>query len=211
MVILSSRTPSNVCTCSASSPGTLTRASVPPFSSITRRNATSDARLRGLSSSAVDHTWLWKLNPHKGPYCKTNEFVDAVRVRLGCAGPTEPTECAAYNAGLFDIGAAHASCCALVSGSSRALSSAPPMLLALCNTRTALRVSISAPHAQAGVASTATQTRVADKLAHYGPTSNHPPRPEDQLHRRPLERLWQTPLLHVDCFPYSRQVHLSEA
>ena len=83
--------------------------------------------------------------------------------------------------------------------------------LALCNTRTALRVSISAPHAQAGVASTATQTRVADKLAHYGPTSKQPPRPEDQLHRRPLERLWQTTLLHVDRFPYPQQVHLAQA
>ena len=48
-------------------------------------------RLRELSCPDVDHTWLWKLNPRRGPILNADEFVDAVCFRLGCAGPVEPT------------------------------------------------------------------------------------------------------------------------
>ena len=41
------------------------------------------------------------------------EYVDSVRLRLGCAGPCEPVPCAACQNGSLDTGAAHATCCAV--------------------------------------------------------------------------------------------------
>ena len=70
-------------------------------------------RLAELSDPNVDHTWLWRLNPRHGPTLDPDEYIDSVRFRLGCAGPTEPVTCAACNSGVLDTGAAHASCCAL--------------------------------------------------------------------------------------------------
>ena len=66
-----------------------------------------------LGDSSVDHTWLWRLSPRHGSTLEADEYVDSVRFRLGCAGPAEPTTCAACNSGILDTGAAHASCCAL--------------------------------------------------------------------------------------------------
>eukprot|EP00973_Karenia_brevis_P080384 11152692-Karenia_brevis.AAC.1 len=40
------------------------------------------------------------------------EFVTAVRLRLGGAGPDEPVLCAVCEANLLDASAAHALCCA---------------------------------------------------------------------------------------------------
>ena len=70
-------------------------------------------RLAELGDSSVDHTWLWRLNPRHGSTLEADEYVDSVRFRLGCAGPAEPTTCAACSSGILDTGAAHASCCAL--------------------------------------------------------------------------------------------------
>ena len=53
-----------------------------------------------------------RLNPHS-PTLEPDEYVDSVRLRLSCAGRTEPVACAACSSGLLDSGAAHASCCAL--------------------------------------------------------------------------------------------------
>ena len=61
----------------------------------------------------VDHTWPWALNSHHGPTPEPEEFVDSVRLRLGCMGPIEPVACAACQSGLLDSGAAHAACCVL--------------------------------------------------------------------------------------------------
>ena len=69
--------------------------------------------LAELGDSSMDHTWLWRLNPRHGSTLEADEYVDSVRFRLGCAGPAEPTTCAACNSGILDTGAAHASCCAL--------------------------------------------------------------------------------------------------
>ena len=41
------------------------------------------------------------------------EYVDSVRLRLGCTGPCEPVPCAACQNGSLDTGAAHATCCAV--------------------------------------------------------------------------------------------------
>ena len=45
-------------------------------------------RLAELGDPNVDHTWLWRLNPRHGSTLDADEFVDSVRFRLGCAGPT---------------------------------------------------------------------------------------------------------------------------
>ena len=60
--------------------------------------------LRELSSEDVYHTWLWKLNLLRCSILHADEFVDAVRYGLGCAGLAEPTVCPAYYTGLLDIG-----------------------------------------------------------------------------------------------------------
>ena len=71
------------------------------------------ARLQELGDAEVDHTWMWRLSPHHGAVMETEEYVDSVRLRLGCAGPCEPVPCAACQTGSLDMGAAHAICCAL--------------------------------------------------------------------------------------------------
>ena len=60
-------------------------------------------RLVELGAAEVDFTWLWRHNLHHGP----------VRLRLGCAGPSELVPCAACQTGSLDSGAAHATCFAL--------------------------------------------------------------------------------------------------
>ena len=72
------------------------------------------ARLLELGDAEVDHTWMWRLNPHHGDVMEPEESVDSVRLRLGCAGPCEPVPCAACpcQSGSLDTGATHATCCA---------------------------------------------------------------------------------------------------
>ena len=59
-----------------------------------------------LGDAEVHHTWMWRLHPHHGAVLEPEESVDSVRLRLGCAGPCEPS-------GSLDTGATHATCCAL--------------------------------------------------------------------------------------------------
>ena len=155
-------------------------------------------RLAELGDSSVDHTWLWRLSPRHGSTLEADEYVDSVRFRLGCAGPAEPTTCAACNSGILDTGAAHASCCALgeATRGHNAVSSlihaaaqqcdhtsemevpglipgtdlrpADVLTSALGNAYTALDVSICSPHASEAGVD-CTQSRVQAKLEHYGP------------------------------------------
>ena len=73
----------------------------------------SRARLQEPGDAEVDQTWMWRLNPHHGAVMEPEEYVDSVRLRLGCAGPCEPVPCAACQTGSLDTGAAHATCCAV--------------------------------------------------------------------------------------------------
>ncbi len=68
-------------------------------------------RLEELADPETDHAWLWHLSKHRGPVLQSDEYVEALRVRLGCAGPAEPVACALCNAALFDSAGAHAHCC----------------------------------------------------------------------------------------------------
>ena len=155
-------------------------------------------RLAELSDPNVDHTWLWRLNPRHGPTLEADEYTDAVRFRLGCAGPAEPITCSACSTGILDTSAAHASCCALgeatrghnavasllheaahqcdhtaemeVPGLIPGTDLRPADILtsALGNAYTALDVSICSPHALEA-GTDCTQSRVAAKLERYGP------------------------------------------
>ena len=91
------------------------------------------------------------LNSHPGTAMEPEEYVDSVRLRLGCAGPCEPVAC---QNGSLHTHAAHATCCAvgevevpgLLPGTD--LRPADVLTSALGNSYTALDISICSPHAQ---------------------------------------------------------------
>ena len=58
--------------------------------------------IREFSSEDVYHTWFWKLNALRCPILHADEFVDAVRCGLGCAGLAGPT-CAPFSTRAFWI------------------------------------------------------------------------------------------------------------
>jgi hypothetical protein len=68
-------------------------------------------RLRDIADPGVKHTWLWALNPNHGPTLHPGEYVDAVRLRLGAAGPHEPTPCSRCGRTL-DTAGSHCLLCA---------------------------------------------------------------------------------------------------
>ena len=76
-------------------------------------NHCANRRLDELSDREVSHGWLWHLNKHRGPLLTNEEFLEAIRIRLGCAGPTEPVPCARCGEMLFDSSGSHAACCAI--------------------------------------------------------------------------------------------------
>eukprot|EP00973_Karenia_brevis_P010246 1388677-Karenia_brevis.AAC.1 len=52
---------------------------------------TSDEhRIRDLCHPECSHDWLWPLGSDAGAKHSHAEYVTAVRLRLGCAGPDEP-------------------------------------------------------------------------------------------------------------------------
>ena len=72
------------------------------------------ARLDDLGHAETDHSWLWGLCAQHGAIVDDNEeYVEAVRVRLGCGGPAEGTLCSLCGDRVLDRSGAHASCCAV--------------------------------------------------------------------------------------------------
>jgi hypothetical protein len=69
-------------------------------------------RLKELADPGCNHDWLWSLSPNHGPTLTSQEFVDAVRVRLGGGGCDEPVPCRLCNK-VLDPSGSHALCCAL--------------------------------------------------------------------------------------------------
>lgn len=67
-------------------------------------------RLDELSHPDVDQSWKWSLSRHHGASLTNAQFIEAIRLRLGCAGPSEPIPCALCG-GIFDSSGAHAHCC----------------------------------------------------------------------------------------------------
>ena len=69
-------------------------------------------RLQEVSDPGCSHDWLWGLDPHKGPVLSHQEYVTAVRLRLGAAGPDEPVRCGNCGEAMLSTSASHALCCA---------------------------------------------------------------------------------------------------
>ena len=63
---------------------------------------------RNVGMPRVDHTWMWRLNPHHGAVKDSDEYVDSMRAAPGIANP-----CLVQPARPLDTGAAHATCCAV--------------------------------------------------------------------------------------------------
>ena len=74
-------------------------------------NATAVRRLDELSHPDTNHEWLWALSCHRGPLLDASDYVEAVRVRVGAAGPSEPVPCNLCGCELLDSAGAHALCC----------------------------------------------------------------------------------------------------
>jgi len=70
-----------------------------------------ERRIREVADAGCNHEWLWSLSPHHGPTLQDDEFVEAVRIRLGSGGPIEPVPCRLCG-GVLDGAGSHASCCA---------------------------------------------------------------------------------------------------
>eukprot|EP00973_Karenia_brevis_P028436 3918763-Karenia_brevis.AAC.2 len=70
-------------------------------------------RLADLAHPECDHNWLWNLSKHKGPVMEPPQFVEALRLRLGAAGPSEPCPCQLCGSTLLDSAGSHALCCNL--------------------------------------------------------------------------------------------------
>ena len=70
-------------------------------------------RLDDLRHAETDHSWLWSLSAQQGIIVEDrNEFVEAVRVRLGGGGPPATSLCTCCGQRSLDRSGAHASCCA---------------------------------------------------------------------------------------------------
>ena len=71
------------------------------------------ARLEDLQHIETDHCWLWSLCAQQGVVVEDrDEFVEAVRVRLGAGGLLASTLCSCCGHRALDRAGAHASCCA---------------------------------------------------------------------------------------------------
>ena len=68
--------------------------------------------LSEVSSPEVCHEWLWALDSNKGPTLSSADFVSAVRLRLGAAGPAEDTPCACCGRAFLGPAATHVFLCA---------------------------------------------------------------------------------------------------
>ena len=69
--------------------------------------------LDALGHKQCNHDWLWALSPNHRPTLQNDEFVEAVRLRLGAAGPEEPVPCRICKNGVLDTSGSHALCCSL--------------------------------------------------------------------------------------------------
>eukprot|EP00973_Karenia_brevis_P072495 10071174-Karenia_brevis.AAC.1 len=68
-------------------------------------------RIYDLAHKDTDHAWLWHLNKHHGPVMQQDEYVEALRIRVGAAGPTEVVPCALCGHSLMDAAGSNAHCC----------------------------------------------------------------------------------------------------
>ena len=71
-------------------------------------------RLEELALPFNTHTWLWNVaDQHGGAIQDPDEFTEAVRVRLGCGGPSDAALCGACGNVIMDGTGRHATTCCL--------------------------------------------------------------------------------------------------
>lgn len=70
------------------------------------------SRLSDLCAADASHDWLWAADPHKGRPLEAEEFVSAVRLRLGCGGPDEASICGNCGVAVLGSNGEHALLCA---------------------------------------------------------------------------------------------------
>jgi len=69
-------------------------------------------RLSDLSDKEASHDWLWAVDPHKGKPLEADDYVEAVRLRLGCGGPEEAGVCGNCGAAAISCNGEHGLLCA---------------------------------------------------------------------------------------------------
>lgn len=68
--------------------------------------------LAELTSPHVNHEWMWRIDPNKGSALSADDYMAAVRIRLGAGGPTEAVPCACCGDALLGPSGLHALLCA---------------------------------------------------------------------------------------------------
>jgi len=69
-------------------------------------------RIRELRDDTVSHDWLWAIGPGEGGCIEPDEYVTAVRLRLGANQSDEPLLCQSCGRVMMQPDASHALCCA---------------------------------------------------------------------------------------------------
>ena len=69
-------------------------------------------RLDDLNDEHQEHTWLWALNPVTEPVLAQEDWITAVRLKLGCPQISSEMLCASCGDRVVDRQAYHALCCA---------------------------------------------------------------------------------------------------
>ncbi len=68
-------------------------------------------RLEDLSCKDASHEWLWAVHRHKAQQLEPDEYVEAVRLCLGCGGPEEPALCNNYGVAVLTCNGEHGLLC----------------------------------------------------------------------------------------------------
>jgi len=74
------------------------------------RDFSGARRVRELRDPSVNHDRLWAFNPSHGACLGPDEFVLAVRLRIGAPILAEPVTCPRCKAGRLDTCCVHAAC-----------------------------------------------------------------------------------------------------
>jgi hypothetical protein len=69
-------------------------------------------RLADLRDKHQEHSWMWALNPATGPVLPQEDWLRAMRLRLGCTQLSSEVLCASCGRRVLDKPAYHALCCA---------------------------------------------------------------------------------------------------
>jgi hypothetical protein len=75
-------------------------------------DAPSLRRVDELQHADNEHMWLWPLSKHRGPVLPDVDFIEALRIRLGIAGPIDVVPCTLCGIIPIEGVGPHALCCA---------------------------------------------------------------------------------------------------